>query len=435
MTIQECLDYINSAIFSGMKLGLDNITTLMAKLGNVQDQLRIIHVAGTNGKGSTCAIMNQILLEEGYHVGFFSSPHLVRFQERIRINGVEIVDDVLIDATVRVKAAIDEMLQEGHQHPSHFEIVTAIAFLVFVDQKVDFVVLEVGLGGRLDSTNVCLPIISVITSISKDHMNVLGDNLAQIAREKAGIIKESVPVVLYPQAAEVETVIREVAQQHHAAVIPVQMDGIRIHSKGLDGQEFSVSTKQNVYRNLNLTLLGEHQVFNAVTAITVMETLIHFGQLHLSERSIFDGLRNTRWPGRMERIADHPLVFIDGAHNVDGALALQHIIEDYLKEERIQLIIGMLEDKDVDDVLDILLPYVSGVIATEPDNPRKMSAAMLADKIKMKVDIPVVICEDVYEAMQQAKKADDMVSIYAGSLYMIGDVKKYANEIYENVIV
>lgn len=419
MNYKEALEYIHTTYRFGRKLGLENISKLLELLGKPQEKLNIIHVAGTNGKGSTCSFISRILQEGGYKVGLYTSPFLETFNERIRINGEDIKDDDLGRVTAIVKEKADEMVASGYNHPTEFEIVTAIAFYYYYEQAVDYLVLEVGMGGRFDATNVIRPLLSVITSISLDHIDYLGDTLGKIAYEKAGIIKENIPLVLYPQEKEAESVIEEVAASNNALVYKVNSDQIKIKETSLEGQTFEIPE----FGELKTSLIGEHQVKNAFTAFTAISLLRKNG-VKLEDEAIRRGIENTRWAGRLELMKKNPTIIIDGAHNEEGAQALGRAIDDYMGDKNIKLVLGMLSDKDVDKVTSILVPRVKRVIATVPDSDRALSADELKAKI-LKFEKEVISIPNISDAVDYSIKESnkDDVIIFAGSLYMIGEVR------------
>lgn len=428
MNYEESLRYISSTYVMGIKLGLENIRHLMAKLGNPQKKMKIIHVAGTNGKGSTCALLSSMLTEAGYCVGLYTSPYLEVFNERIRINGENISDEQIAICTTRVQEAVEELLEEGHPHPTEFEITTAIGFLCFEQAKVDFLVLEVGMGGRFDATNVVeTPCLTVITSIGIDHEQYLGNTLTKIAYEKAGILKEGVPLILYPQQREAEKEILRVAEEKKVPVIPVLKEKVQIRSSSLQGQRLDMQLFGERITDIRLKLIGAHQAINALTAATAIWWLKNNRALHMDEDILKSGMEACRWAGRLEIISEHPITILDGAHNPDGANVLIETIRELLSDREITLVIGMLRDKDVKQVIDLLIPYVTKVITVTPSSDRSMSAEELAEKIK-KYKKSVETAASIEESVQRARRITDPKNgaiLYAGSLYMIGEVRSY----------
>ncbi|MGL5642399.1 MAG: bifunctional folylpolyglutamate synthase/dihydrofolate synthase [Paraclostridium sp.] len=425
MNYNEALKYIHESHKFGIRLGLDNIKKLLELLDNPQDKLKIIHVAGTNGKGSTCSFISTILKESGYKVGLYTSPFLETFTERIRVNGENIPEDEVGNIVSLIKEKIEIMVNEGYSCPTEFEIVTAMAFYYFKKENVDFVALEVGLGGRYDATNVIeKPIVSVITSISLDHIGVLGDTLSKIAFEKGGIIKENCSTIVYPQKEEAGQVIKNICKENKSKYIECNFNDINIKESNINLQKYDCIINKKEYKDLEIRLIGEHQVNNSVLALNVIDYINDNLDLNISQESMRKGLIETKWPGRIEKIKENPMFIIDGAHNEEGAESLAKSIDRYFEDKNKVLIIGMLEDKDITSVLDILIPRFNKVITTTPDNPRAIDANKLKEKIN-KYNIEVICKPQIKDAVDyvlQTTKKDDVI-ISAGSLYMIGNVR------------
>jgi dihydrofolate synthase/folylpolyglutamate synthase len=394
-------------------------------MGNPQDKLNYIHVAGTNGKGSTSSFLSNILIEQGLKVGLYSSPFLEVFNERIRLNGNNISNNDLASITAYVKRNVDKMLVEGYDHPTEFEIVTAIAFEYYLRQNADIVVLEVGMGGRLDSTNVVkTPFASVITPIEFDHMEYLGDDISKIAFEKAGIIKKDSPVIFHPQMKGAKDVILNIANENSSNVFTFDEEDIKILNMSIDGTVFSY--KDEIYE---ISLLGEHQTRNATTAIITIDALNKLNKLSIDKEIVKKGIKKTTWPGRLEILSVDPYLVIDGAHNLHGARGLSKSIKTYFNGKRIVGVLGILEDKDVNGILDETIPLFDEVIVTEPNSPRKMKYYDLMKKIEL-YGKPVEGYESINHAILEAKhrlKKDD-VAIFYGSLYLIGEVRSMLSE-------
>lgn len=425
MNYNEALKYIHESHKFGIRLGLDNIKKLLELLDNPQDKLKIIHVAGTNGKGSTCSFISTILKESGYKVGLYTSPFLETFTERIRVNGENIPKDEVGNIVSLIKEKIEIMVNEGYSCPTEFEIVTAMAFYYFNNENVDFVALEVGLGGRYDATNVIeKPIVSVITSISLDHIGVLGDTLSKIAFEKGGIIKENCSTIVYPQKEEAGQVIKNICKENKSKYIECNFNDINIKESNINLQRYDCIINKKEYEDLEIRLIGEHQVNNSVLALNVIDYINDNLDLNISQESMRKGLIETEWPGRIEKIKENPMFIIDGAHNEEGAESLAKSIDRYFEDKNKVLIIGMLEDKDITSVLDILIPKFNKVITTTPDNPRAIDANKLKEKIN-KYNIEVICKPKIKDAVDyvfQTTKKDDVI-ISAGSLYMIGNIR------------
>ena len=426
MNYKEALKYIEETHKFGIRLGLDNMNKLLDLLGNPQDNLNIIHMSGTNGKGSTCSFITSILKEAGYKVGLYTSPFLETFTERIRINGENIPEEDVARIISLIKEKIEQMVKEGYSYPTEFEIVTTMAFYYYYEQNVDYVALEVGLGGRYDATNIIKSSqVSVIGSISLDHTNILGDNISKIAYEKGGIIKENGVAIVYNQSDEVKNVIKQICYDKNATYIETNFDDIDIKKSDIYSQVYDATIFDESYENIEIKLIGEHQINNSILALTVIKYLECNKGLKIDDESIRKGLINTKWPGRIEKINENPLFIIDGAHNEDGALSLAKAIDKNFKDRNLTLLIGMLEDKDIDSVLDILIPKFNKVITTTPDNPRAIDSSKLKGKILRYTD-NVVDKKDIEEALNYTLESsnDNDVIISAGSLYMIGSIRR-----------
>lgn len=422
MNYTEALEYIHGTLKFGSKLGLHNIGRLLELMGNPQKKMKFVHVAGTNGKGSTVAFISSILIESGYKVGIYTSPYLQRFTERIRINNTEIPENELVRLTEFVKEKVEIMVSKGENHPTEFEIVTAIAFQYYYEAKCDIVVLEVGLGGRFDATNIIdTPVVSVITTISFDHTDRLGNTLPQIAFEKAGIIKECGNVVIYPQPEEVEIVFHNICEERNAQLHKVDFTSLVLEKFDVDGQAFIYKN----YDSLKISLLGPHQVKNAAVAVDVVELLVQKG-FNISQSSIKKGLMNTRWPGRLEVVGREPVFLIDGAHNAEGARTLSETLNLYFPNKRKIFITGVLKDKDYKTMLESVIPIADVFITVTPESDRALPAKDLAIFIRDYCK-NVLISDTIEEAIRTSLKIssqDDLICSF-GSLYYIGKVREY----------
>ncbi len=421
MTYDEALAYIHGAVKFGKKLGLHNIAFLLELMGNPQRNLRFVHVAGTNGKGSTSAFIAGILMEAGYKTGLYTSPYIQCFTERIRIGKDEISREELADITAYVKERVDKMIALGQNHPTEFEIITAIAFEHYCRKKCDLVVLEVGLGGRYDPTNIIeAPELAVITTISYDHTERLGNTLPEIASEKAGIIKQGTDVVLYGRCKEVEQVFERTCAHKGAHLHRTDFSGIREHCFGIDGQSFTFDK----YEGLRISLLGRHQIYNAAVAVNAAMVLSAKG-FDISEDNIRKGLMNTKWPGRLEVLSENPVFIIDGAHNPEGALVLKKFLEEYFPGRPVSFIMGVLKNKDYLSMMRILLPGGKRVFVVMPDNPKALGSEELAKAASSycnDIRVSDTIEEAVLTSIESAE--DDGIICAFGSLYYIGIVKE-----------
>lgn len=422
MTYAEAIKFIESTEKFGIKPGLDAIKRLLAKLGNPQDDLNVIHIAGTNGKGSTASYIKSILMHAGYRVGFYTSPSLYALEERIQINN-GLIDQIDFTAvTSEVKKAVDALVEEGFDPNTEFEIFTAMAFLHFKRHMVDFVVLEVGLGGRLDATNVVdKPLVSVITPIALDHVNILGDTLEKVAFEKGGIIKENVPLVIHPQEREASEVLKKLAEQRSASMIVAPVDLVEVVEMSLEGTVFTLGV--HPYR---ISMIGKHQAQNAVVAMTAVELINREYDKHIPEEAIMKGLEATKWPCRLEVLDTSPKIILDGAHNPHGARALAKSLDDILPKGKMPtVILGMLGDKDVDEVLGIMKAYLGKVIVTEPHNDRKLSAEALDHKLKS-LGVDTVVEKNPSKALKVALELTDSSELILafGSFYLVGQIRQ-----------
>lgn len=429
MTYDEAMNYISSVGKFGSNYGLERTFRILELLGNPHEKLKMIHVAGTNGKGSTTAMITKVLRGYGYKVGMYTSPYLEEFEERIQINGENIEKDKLVKLLERVKTAIKKVIEEGFEHPTEFEIITALMFLHFYNEKVDYAVIEVGLGGRLDSTNVIIPKVSVITSISLDHVNILGDNLKDIAGEKAGIIKEKVAVVLYPQEKDAEEVVLKAAKEKNSKVYLLKKEDCRLIDINNDKlyQNVEVKSIKNIY-NIKLPLLGEHQILNLSVALNTIETLFENENIIINRELIEKSLEDVKWIGRLEVLRKKPTVVIDGAHNIDGIKALRKNVEKYFKYKKLYLLLGILADKQVKEMVKEITPIAEKVYALTPHSDR----AELCEDLKKEIleynsnTIALENYEEAFELTLKEAEEDDLILI-SGSLYMIGDMRKIIN--------
>lgn len=412
----------------GSILGLERMTRLLEFLGNPQDDLKVIHVAGTNGKGSTCRYMYSILQEAGYKTGLYTSPFLEKFNERIEFNGEMISDEDLSVYTDRVLAEVKKMTDKGLDSPTEFEVVTAIAFLYFKEKACDYVILEVGLGGTGDSTNVCKkPLVTAITSVSFDHMDRLGNTIEEIAREKAGIIKDGVPVITSCKDEAALRVIESVAYEHGCQYIETKDVEISISKEGLSGYQFDASVLNYVYGKLEICMTGRHQIDNAVGAITVLKVLEKQDNIVIADKHLYAGLKKARQYGRFEVMTgldEKPVIIIDGAHNIDGATALRKTMDDLCRDKKVLMVTGMLADKDVNGIIGEFTKITKDFVVTEPDNPRKLGAEELAVKLEeLGATCKIApIADDACRVVDEIKNQYDVV-LFAGSLYLIGKIR------------
>lgn len=429
---QAALDYLYSFVDYSLthqqnlapeNFDLSRMQALMAALGNPERSYPTIHVAGTKGKGSVSAFCASALQEAGFVTGLYTSPHLRDFEERIQINGKPISRDEFVYITNKIKPYI-----AGIPRLTTFEISTALAFWHFARQEVEIAVIEVGLGGRLDATNVITPLISVITSISRDHTYVLGDTLSEIATEKGGIIKSGIPVVLAPQREEPRDKLIEIASEHGCPLIQVGRDyKFSIKERSLDGQIVSLWNTADINKSpivFELSMLGDHQAENAATAYVTLQALRERG-LDIREGAIRQGLVNTFWPGRFEILQRDPAVIIDSAHNAYSARVLQNTLDQYFPDKAIVLVVGFSADKDIPGMLQAWLPRVEHIIATQSGHPRAMPPEELAEVVRSLTETPVTAQEDAKSALQLALEiaGDDHLIVTAGSVFVAASIR------------
>ena len=407
--------YLDKLRLIGSRFGTDCEKELLSLLGNPQDKLRFIHVAGTNGKGSFCSMMSSVLQKQGYKVGLYTSPYIVVFNDRIRVNGLPIAEDDINDLFERVRQKADTMKTP----PSSFDFITAAAFLWFYETKCDVVVLEVGLGGRYDSTNVIKnSLLSVITGIAFDHTEILGDTIEKIAWEKAGIIKENCPALYGGNDEKALNVIKNECEEKHSELTVKNPDSLKILSTTLDGTEFEFNGKEYFIR-----LLGLYQPANAATVLAAIDVLRKHG-FEISETAVKDGLSSAVWQARFEKIADEPVMLYDGGHNPQCIEALVKNIDDYLAGRPLTVLTGVLGDKDFHCMYANVAPFAKEFITVTPGNPRALDAKDLA-KYLATFGKPVTPCETAADGVKLAVEhaGRDGVVLCYGSLYMLGDIK------------
>ncbi|MBQ8163692.1 MAG: folate family ECF transporter S component [Clostridia bacterium] len=416
MTYNEALDYIHKINWCFCKPGLERITELCKKLGDPQDKLKFIHVAGTNGKGSFCAMISSVLKANGYKVGTYTSPYVKVFNERMAINGQMISNEELAKITEYVKPFADEMSDK----PTEFELITAIAFEYFARNNCEYVVLECGLGGRLDSTNVIkTPILSVITGISLDHISILGDTIEKIAFEKAGIIKKGVPCLWCGENEKAEDVIKKVANELEAPFYNVPHRDTKITYMQIDGTKFNFGE----YKDVKINLLGEYQPFNATNVLCAIDILKENG-IKINEESVLSGLLNVVWHARFEILSDDPLVIADGGHNIEGVTSAVNSIKRYFPNEKLNIVSGVMADKDYDHISDIIGSIASHVFCVTPNNSRALLAEEYS-KVYNKKGIPssaYAKVDDALRAAIQNAKENEKKIICIGSLYMYSEI-------------
>ena len=451
MNYQEAMVYIQQITRFGINLGLSRMERLLAGLGNPQLNLSVVHVGGTNGKGSVCAMLSSILKAAGFRVGLFTSPHLESYTERFQVNGENISQEEVARIIGMLRPQIEQMVMEGYEHPTEFEVSTALAFQYFKGSGVDLVVLEVGMGGNLDSTNVIDPMVSIITNVSMDHEAILGNTLAEIAHTKAGIIKRGVPLVTAAEGEAWEVIWKEarrlessvvrvfpsprIRDEQAAPFRTVRLTALRAkpassQAEGCKSQQLiSIQGLHQEYLELGISLLGEHQGINAATAVAAIEVLQEQG-ISVSNQDIFRGLADTAWPGRLEIVCQNPLILLDGAHNPAGARRLADFLGRDFSDYSIVLILGILEDKDRSKIIQEIAPLADAIIVTAPPGPRAgdwvevaNQAERFTDKIILQertLEALLAGIEIVRERQQSGKKA---LLCVTGSLYLVGEAR------------
>ena len=416
MTYEEALSYIHSICWKGSKLGLDRTRELLGKLNDPQKELKFIHIAGTNGKGSTAAMLSSILEEAGYRVGLYTSPFINRFNERMQVNHQPIPDEELAALTEYVRPHADAMADS----PTEFELITALAMVWFARQKCDIVVLEVGMGGELDSTNIIdVPEAAVIAAMGLDHVKELGPTMADIARAKAGIIKEGGRVVSYGGNSEADEVIAAVCRARNASLCQPDFSAIVPGDFSLEGQTFSYKG----WRGLRIPLVGAYQMNNAAVVLETVEVLRQRGW-SVSDEAVRQGLADTRWPARFEVLRRDPVFIVDGGHNPHGIRATAESLRRLFPGRKITFVTGVMADKDVEHILGLIVPLAEQFFTVRPDNPRAMDAGELAARIEA-MGAKATACTSVRDGVDRAIQAEGPhgVACALGSLYMSGEVR------------
>jgi len=422
---EKCLSEMFALRRFGIILGLETIKKITESIGNPQERFASVHIAGTNGKGSIASCLAAVLQAAGYRVGLYTSPHLVRFNERIKVNNREISDQEAVDAYKAVREA-----EYGDREPTFFEYTTAMAFYHFSRCNVEWAVIETGMGGRMDATNILNPAVSVISNLSHEHQMYLGNTLSQISAEKGGIIKQAIPVVAGVRQKEALTVLRNISDSKSASFYRLGGD---FRVRRTKGNRFSYFGLDHTWRDLRIGLKGNHQIENAAIVLAVCELLMkgrdNLPALNIPLKSIRNGLEKNRWPGRLEQILAAPLVILDGAHNLSAVRNLSKYMAENLSDRRITLVAGILDDKSYESMLQKLLPNCSRVILTRSKIDRSLEPEKLYP-IAKRVVSDVTIIHDVGKAVQHALKTvspDEAVCI-AGSLYVVGEARAFFEE-------
>ncbi|MFC0270179.1 bifunctional folylpolyglutamate synthase/dihydrofolate synthase [Metabacillus herbersteinensis] len=428
---EEAVNWIHSRLKFGIKPGLKRMEWMMERLGSPEKNISIVHVAGTNGKGSTIAYMQNILNEADYKIGTFTSPYLETFNERISLDGQPITDEEMLKLVNDIKPLVDELEKTELGGPTEFEIITTMAFLYFGRINTpDLLLLETGLGGRLDSTNIVQPLLSIITNVGYDHMNILGNTLSEIASEKAGIIKRGVPVITGAENVEVLSVLKHVANDNKASVY-ILGEQIHISEKTLhqNKEVFSVQTKFGKLEQVVLTMKGEHQVKNAALAITAVQYLSGKERLIINESAIRAGLEKTIWKGRFEKVVETPTIIIDGAHNREGIESLLATINRHYHDKKIHILFSALMDKEYSHMIERLSTIASSMHFTSFVFPRAAAAVELYNMCPLSQKTHHEHWEvALVEMINQYDHGENDLFIVTGSLYFISEVREYCRK-------
>lgn len=427
-TYEEALSWIHGRLRLGMKPGLTRMEWMMERLGHPEKKIKTIHVAGTNGKGSTVSYIRNILQEAGYKVGTFTSPYIETFNERISVNGKPISNDEIVSLLQVIKPLAEELEETEHGGPTEFEVITAMALYYFGENHgIDFVIMEVGLGGRLDSTNVITPLVSVITSIGFDHMNILGNTIEEIAGEKAGIIKSNVPVVTAVDQRAAIDVIGDKAKKMNSPFYQLGQDFFILDHQSNNGETFSLKTMNKTFQNINITMKGTHQVRNASLAVMTVHILQTNNIVQVEENELVAGLEKTKWIGRFEEISKEPLVILDGAHNPEGIKSLVDTISAHLSKKQVHIIFSALSDKKLDTMIGQLEDVAETLTFTSFDFPRAASTQELYENSSAREHILQI--DDwrtaVKTGVERASTKENAALVITGSLYFISEVRGF----------
>jgi dihydrofolate synthase/folylpolyglutamate synthase len=430
----EAIEWIVGRISFGIKPGLRRMESLMERLGNPEHRLKFIHVAGTNGKGSTCAFLTSVLIECGYDVGTFTSPYIEKYTSRIQYNGVNIPEGDLLQLCNKLKPHVDAIAETDLGSPTMFEVSTALAILYYATVVYpDYVVWETGLGGRLDSTNIVNPVVSVITNVGHDHMEILGNTIELVMEEKAGIVKAGVPVVSAVEQPEAIAVLERISAKMKSTLYLMNREyEYQVVSSKLNEQKFNFKGLFRRLDGLMISLNGAHQYKNAAIAIMTLEVLRQYYALIVEDEVLIRALNATKWPGRLEMISEHPRILLDGAHNPEGAQTLANALEITYTYKKLHLMMGMMGTKHHSDYLRHILPLVDTLVVTEPDFRNQMNAHKLAELARtlcqeMNLQVEIVVEPDWKQALLRLKNfvSVEDLGVISGTLYLISDVRSW----------
>ena len=428
MTYEEAEAYINSVPKFTSKNKPENTMELIRRLGHPERHMKVIHVAGTNGKGSVCAFLSSMLTEGGKRTGLFTSPHLVKINERFQINNEPVSDEIFLDAYERVMKLVEEMQKDGFYHPAYFELLFAIGMVIFEEAQVEYLILETGLGGRLDATNIVeKPVVTVITSISLDHTEILGDTIEEIAGEKAGIIKQGIPIVYDGREKRAEKVILQKAEEQNAKAVPLYEEKLSI--QGSTDHSVDYLFDESFYQGHVITVpyLAPYQVRNSALALLAMEEIDPQHEISLETR--LQAIRDTRWQGRMETVL--PGVIVDGAHNEDGVHEFVRTLRQVGSSRRIVMLFSAVVEKNYEEMVHTICDTgcIQEVVVTEIHGSRIVPAEELAAVFRKFTNVPVTAISSIEEAFDTAmEKKGEGLLFCVGSLYLVGEVKKVIEE-------
>ncbi len=420
MNYQEALLYIKECTKFGIKLGLKRMTEILNRLNNPQDQYKIIHIAGTNGKGSTVSMFGSVLQQAGYRVARYNSPHLVTYRERFVVNGVLITKNELAEIVTVIKPVLESVISDGYGEPTEFEVGTAIAFTYFAVKNVDLAIIEVGMGGRFDATNVVKPILSVITHIALDHQEYLGSDLEKIAFEKAGIIKPEIPLVIGKQDFYIQEYLRKIAVDRNTPVTTVTQLEVNSSLITENGTEFTIENSFYGFLPIKLGLIGEHQIDNCLNLLASLDNLKESG-INITKEQLLAGLAQVTWPGRMERITSvTPIkLYLDGAHNPDGVKALTESIRKIFPGQKVDLLLGILNNRPLEEIARILSEIANKVIITRVPDPKSASLEDVRTAF-LENGVLAITEPSPDKALKILLNTDNRLAVATGSLYLIG---------------
>lgn len=430
----EAVEWITGLTAFGIRPGLDRITAMMDYVGNPQRRLKFVHVAGTNGKGSTCAMISECLMASGYDVGTFTSPYMEKYTNRIQFNGEDIPEETVLELTNIFLPIVRQLAESELGSPTMFEVTTAIALFYFSKKAIpDYVIWETGLGGRQDVTNIVYPVASVITNIGYDHMEILGDTIEEIALEKAGIIKAGMPVITACAQPEAVQVLEKVAAEKNSTLYLLNRDFSYEITEMKEGETtFLFRGPYCEYGPLKLSLAGEHQVQNAAVALMTLEVLRQFNAAIVEEEDLLAGMKRLKWPGRLEQISDQPVMLLDGAHNPEGAKALADTLTRIYPSQKKHFVIGMLRSKKHQSYLEHIMSIADTIIFTDPDFRGYLTGAELMELANSISNRPPSGIKMVYEpnwqkAVKQLREVtgEDDIGIVTGSLYLVADARSW----------